>query len=47
MRDKDTESFWTFSYEEELQAKWLKQDLEKGEDWTKAAEGPGCMHLLD
>lgn len=47
MQAKDTESFRAFSYEEELQrAKWFKEDLEKGEGWTKAAEGPGYIYWI-
>ena len=47
MQAKETESFRTFSYEEELQrAKWFKEDLEKGDGWTKAAEGPGYTYWI-
>ena len=47
MHAKDTESFRTFSYEEELpRAKWFKEDLEKGDGWSEAATGPGYTYWI-
>ena len=47
MQSKETESFRSISYEEELQrAKWFKEDLDKGNGWTEAANGPGYTYWI-
>ena len=47
MARSDKESFRSISYDEELQrAKWLKENLEKGDGWTVAGEGPGYTYWI-
>ncbi|KAJ7371518.1 hypothetical protein OS493_024858 [Desmophyllum pertusum] len=47
MQSKESESWRSVSYEEELQrAKWYKEDLDKGDGWTLAAKGPGYSYWI-
>ena len=47
MQKRETESFRSISYEEELQrAKWFKEDLERNDGWTEAATGPGYTYWI-
>ena len=47
MQSKEPESFRSISYDEKLQrAKWFKEDLDKGDGWTVAANAPGYTYWI-
>ena len=44
---QEPESFRSISYEDELQrAKWFKEDLDKGDGWSVAGQGPGYTYWI-
>lgn len=46
-KSAEPKSFRPISYEEELQrAKWFKEELEKGDGWSIAGQGPGYTYWI-
>ena len=47
MASNSDQSFRNISYEDELQrARWMKEDLKKGQGWSEAASGPGYSYWI-